>query len=531
MKQIPYFRNKGLIVLILLIYICCFSKLSYSQPVNYTQPPNSSYLAEYGLSPKVFNLLISPMYQEEYVFKGISFVDLTTGNRKVSETYEVVYDPFYEYGLTLKMIVHDPKIYETTSKSKMKQIVGKMNEKYKKIRDQNVIEENDVGLVRDNGKEVILGFKLQKENLPPSLKYMHQMDGRVFVIDGILDRIELSLSSPGKIGKIDATEAGYTVTFYQMPDGGYLLENVVQSTKGIRNGEPAELYEKLEITSYHDHSGKLIKKFDTNLVLETVQDFAPDTLKVKLERSLPLLGNAARKAGYELPLPWGVDLFTHFQREVLGLEKVVLNGDDLTNEVLAPGESSATAITNLVAARADVWILPFFNVTIMSGYIFGNTDIKLTLSDEVKEILDIAGVNADNIVVNTQITGPMLGGGFTAAGGYKNLFATVNAMYIHQFVTEANTEVSAIAVTPLIGVRFPKIVNFVVGGQYQLYNSNVSGNIDIEGETLNYEVELKATHWNWLVGLQRDFSNHWNGSIMMGFEPRPQTTIVLGYRF
>ena len=209
----------------------------------------------------------------------------------------------------------------------------------------------------------------------------------------------------------------------------------------------------------------------------------------------------------------------------------MLNGDDLTNEILAPGGSSARAITNLVAARGDVWILPFLNVTLMTGYIYGTTEVNLALSDEVKEVLDLAGIQADKISVTTDITGPMMGGGLTLAGGYKNFFATVNAMYINQFVNEANTEVAAYAITPLVGIRFPRVLNFVVGGQYQLYNSNVSGSINAEGENLDFSVGLKATRWNWLVGLQRDFSNHWNGTIMVGGEPRPQTTIVLGYRF
>ncbi len=185
----------------------------------------------------------------------------------------------------------------------------------------------------------------------------------------------------------------------------------------------------------------------------------------------------------------------------------------------------------MVAARGDVWLLPFVNVTLISGRVFGNTEINLALSDDVKDALGLIGIEADNVSASIDVTGPVVGGGMTLAGGYKNLFATVNAMYIKQFVKEAGTDVDAIAITPLVGVRFPKIVNAVIGGQYQIYNSNVSGSLEVEGETLNYDVELKTTKWNWLVGLQRDFSNRWNGTIMVGGKPRPQTTIVLGYRF
>ena len=140
-------------------------------------------------------------------------------------------------------------------------------------------------------------------------------------------------------------------------------------------------------------------------------------------------------------------------------------------------------------------------------------------------------INTDRLAFNTVVTGPMYGAGLTLAGGYKSFFTTVNTMYITQFIKEANIEVEAMAITPLIGVRLPKIVNVVVGAQYQLYNSNVNGGLNLDGESLNYAVTLKTTRWNFIAGLQRDFSNHWNGTIMVGGAPRPQATAVLGYRF
>lgn len=514
---------------VLLTFLTCTLALQ-AQQINFNQPPNSSFLAEYGISPKIFNMLVSPMYQEDAQFSAKSTYSETIGSNTESSTTEIIYDPFYEYGLTFKLVVHDPSTYEHSSKSQLKKMVGKTNEKYKRIRDRDVIDEQDVGILEDNASNTILGFQLEKNRLPNHLKYLSKFTGTVHIIDGKLDRIELNLASPQKIGKVRATSGRYLVTFKKMENGGYLLDTYLEEIEGTKNEANYHRIDKIEVLEYTDRYGNIMNEYSTKTAYERTNP-SLDTLKVKLERSLPLLGNAARRAGYELPLPYGVDIFTHFQREDLGLESIVLNGEDLTQDVLAKTGSSARAITNLVAARGDVWILPFFNVTLMTGYIYGTTEVNLALSDEMKETLDLIGIQAENITVTTDITGPMAGAGMTLAGGYKNFFATVNAMYINQFVNEANTEVDAYAITPLVGVRFPKVLNVVVGGQYQLYNSNVSGSINVEGENLNYSVELKANRWNWLVGLQRDFSNRWNGTIMMGGEPRPQTTIVLGYRF
>jgi hypothetical protein len=498
-----------------------------AQQINYKQPPNSSYLAEYGLSPEIFNVVVSPMFQEEYLFKAKFSVSELRGDEKAKAEYEVLYDPFYEYGLTMKLIVHDPDVYDLTKRTTLKKYVGKSNEKYKKIRGNNLVDESDVGLIKDNGEEVILGFRLKKSNLPINLKHLQHMDGEVYLYNGELQRIELILHKPSKIMGIDALEGSLVVQFQRMETGGYLLRESVEKYSGTSKNEAVELMDVMEFSAYFDREGRALKSYTSDVQINQNPDYTSDTLNVKLERALPLLGNAARKAGYELPLPYGVELFTHFQQEELVLEKIVLNGEDLTNSILEPGRSSARAVTNLIAAKADVWILPFFNVSVLGGTIFGTTDVKLRLNDEIRPIVDPDGELGENLVITTDITGPMFGAGITVAGGYKSFFATVNVMYIKQMVKEANTEVDAMTITPLVGVRFPHVINVVVGGQYQLYDSKVSGSL----AGLNYEVELKATQWNWLLGLQRDFSNHWNATIMVGPNPRPQTTVVVGYRF
>lgn len=511
-------------------YVLSITPCFGQEEVN-TQPPNSSHLAEYGLSPKIFNVLISPMFQEDAEFRAIYSEEITSGDKTTKEEYELVYDPFYEYGLTLRLIVHDHAIYQVKSKSKIKRVVGSTHEKYKKIRDKSILTESEVYKLHSDNDVVELGFKIQKKSLPNSLKHFHKMEGTVIIENKILDRIELVLKEPARIKGIDVEQASIVVRFQQMEAGGYLLRDIKEYYKGSKNGQPYERQEEIKIIDYIDKKDMVISEFKgvSPIVLETGK--VPDTMSVKLERSLPVLGNAARKAGYELPMPYGANLFSHFQQEDLSLDRIVLNDIDLTSEILAPGGSKVTAVTNIIATQADVWILPFFNVNVMAGYMYGSTDISLALSQDVKDILSIAGEEIDALNFSAAVDGPLIGAGFTAAGGYKNLFATVNVMYINQFVEGADTEVTAMAITPLAGIRMPKIINVMAGAQYQSYDSNVSGSINAGGETLNYNVELNSTRWNFIFGLQRDFSNHFNGTIMIGPRPRPQTTVVLGYRF
>ena len=490
-------------------------------------PPNSSYLSENGLSVKLFNTLINPMYQEETRFSGSIYYSSVEGSESIEHTYGFNYDPFYEYGLSFEVIVNDPSIYDDFSRKELTRFLGKNHEKYKKMRDLVVVEEDDIQMISVIGNDKVLGFSFVKQRLPQPYKYLSSWQGRIYLVAGVLDRIELTLQDEQRYKGVDYKEGVIVAHFTKVSTGGYLLKSVEDKRKGTKKGVESSYSDKLVVENYPEYDKDDLLSFDVRDQEVSSSTAVNDTIKVKMERSLPFLGNAARRAGYELPLPFGVDLFTHFQEETLGLEEVGLNGIDLTDG-LRPGESYANASTNLVAVKGDVWILPFLNFTVIGGYITGKTDVSLALTEEMKEIL---GLESDDIRFSTTVSGPMMGGGIILAGGYKSLFATVNAMFISQYVNEANTNVDALAVTPMIGVRFPKYVNIMAGAQYQIYNSDISGTIPLEGEDLEYNVKLKATQWNFLIGLQRDFSNRWNGSILLGGQPRPQTTFSLGYRF
>ncbi len=319
---------KRKVYLLILFNVIVLSTIM-AQEINYQQPPNSSFLAEYAISPKIFNVIVSPMYQEDAIFHAITQTKEVIGTNEKSVAYEVIYNPFYEYGLSLELIVKDENVYRQISRSRLKKQVGKTYEKYKKIRDQDLITSDEVGFVSDDGSEVILGFKVKKESLPNYLKYLSNLNGKVIIHEGVLDRIELNLASPTKISGIQATSARYTYNFVKPEGGGYLLESSTEYIKGTKDSQQIETTNTFDVIHYRKKEGEAILSFDQEDQSHLAGE-VQDTFKVKLERALPFLGNAARKAGYELPLPYGVDLFTHFQREDLGLDKIILDGDDLT---------------------------------------------------------------------------------------------------------------------------------------------------------------------------------------------------------
>ena len=76
-----------------------------------TIPYNGSYLYKYGISPAVFNLLLSPMYQEEFTFSADWTLSEEYLKQATQVTLQMDYDPYYEFGNQLFVIVRDKNTY------------------------------------------------------------------------------------------------------------------------------------------------------------------------------------------------------------------------------------------------------------------------------------------------------------------------------------------------------------------------------------------------------------------------------------
>ena len=508
------------------------SNVSYSQ-INEAPPVpyNGNYLYKYGISPKVFNLLLSPMYQEEVSFSADWNLSENFQNNVTSVNLQMDYDPYYEYGNQLFVIVRDENIYDYKSKRQIKRYVALQNEKFKNLKDFSLVNENSIQFLRQEGDSTILEFSLRKPLLPWKLKHIGSSTGRIYLLNNELQKISLNSVKQFKADGVSYSNYTSEVSFKGDRDLGYLFDQYHMSGSGTKQGEPYSYSETLDIISYQDKEKRILTSFEGGAQKPEQFNEQADTFSIQLERSLPFLGNAARKAGYELPQPWGVNLFNHFQKESYSMNAIVLNGVNLSDLVFEEGGSIADVDIGVTAAMGDVWILPFLNFSVLYGRIYGNTNVSLELNDEMKDILGWIGEPADALDFSVDVGGSIAGLGMTVAGGYKNLFGTVASQYVVQTAESAGTTVGAFVVTPLIGLRMPKFVNIMVGAQYQYTNNKVSGSFQLSGADNTFSLNLEPKTWNFMAGLQRDISNHWTGAFQIGMGNRKSSTLVIGYRF
>ena len=209
-----------------------------------------------------------------------------------------------------------------------------------------------------------------------------------------------------------------------------------------RGGKTVELFTEVTTTEFADEEGDIV--YVNDRVDYTKSFEKADTLSVKLGGALPLMGKPATKLGYKLPRPVGINALLHLQEQNLqftGLS-IGLNGGDLIDlsDLFLLDESSLAQTTTSYMAKGDVWLLPFLNLTLVAGRAENKVDGNLVLTDEIKALLGLLGLDVpDAINIVTDVSANLYGGGLVLAGGIGDFNITGNYQLIFADAFAVNT--------------------------------------------------------------------------------------------
>lgn len=227
--------------------------------------------------------------------------------------------------------------------------------------------------------------------------------------------------------------------------------------------------------------------------------------------------------GIELPNPLGVGVTFYNQNQPYQTESMSLQ--------LPPGLDTS-GLKNLevdnetttLHARVDYWLLPFLNIFGIVGSIDSSTKVALSNVD--------LGVPMQLDDLNIDMDGTVYGGGLVAAYGGRKWFGTLAYQLTETNLKEANSSVSAWVLTPKAGMRFKRGAAWV-GAMYQNAQEEHGGVYDIpQVGDVTYEVKLHEQHpWNFVLGGNYGFSEHWLVTAQAGFGDRMSALGMFEYRF
>ena len=283
---------------------------------------------------------------------------------------------------------------------------------------------------------------------------------------------------------------------------------------------------------------------------------------------LPFLGDEARKRGYELPLPFGLNINYMNIRQNIDVDSINFNGLSLKGHSLDNafkinvGNTRERSKTETV--KLDAWLLPFMNVYGLVGYTDGHSvsqigvDVlgphghSIPLAPKYKNQLQ-------NLAFQLDFKGTTYGIGTTLVGGVGNWFTAFDANYTQTRFDILDGSIDAFTISPRIGYRFNTPgndtlhlpsgkLNLWVGSMYQDVQQEFKGSLSdltMPSAALQDMVNLAnkdnkgrfdvkqhlSSPWNVLVGAQYELTRNFNVTTEIGFADRNSFFVAGEYRF
>ena len=252
---------------------------------------------------------------------------------------------------------------------------------------------------------------------------------------------------------------------------------------------------------------------------------------------LPILGQAACELGYVLPRPFGISAGYMHQDQPFDVGGIFINGID----VKTPGVAVVNEVQNEESTytfRADVWILPFWNIYGILAKTNGRAvgPLMIDLDPVFPSLCKLPG---NDCQVDTQFRldykGNVRGYGTTIAGGYKDFFGMIDYNRTTTDLDISLTDAKATVISSRIGWN-GKIGNFAgvlwVGVMYQDIAQTLDLPLDIGEDMLLVTIEQSTQEaYNYVIGGNWDINRSFSVLAEFGFGKRTSQMLSFTYRF
>lgn len=263
----------------------------------------------------------------------------------------------------------------------------------------------------------------------------------------------------------------------------------------------------------------------------------------------PLLGDEARKMGYELPNPYGINVIYVDMKQNVDIKEINLTGTigklDIGKSLNLNADKAKTVNTNKLV-KADIWVFPFLNVYGILGKTKGHSTANVNGTFFLPSIFPTGKtipIPIKDVDFTLRYEGTTYGVGTVLAGGYKNFFSLVDFNYTNTTLNIIEGDISAFVVSPKVGYNFDfyNTKNSIwIGTMYQNITQTLKGDINTLGilpsgiNVKNGKFEVKestSSPWNNVIGFRSEINKSVEFTTEVGFGKRKSVTLSLGYRF
>jgi len=242
--------------------------------------------------------------------------------------------------------------------------------------------------------------------------------------------------------------------------------------------------------------------------------------------------------GYELPKTYGLGFAAHYQKTEIDMQGFKIGGIDITENVPLIDPLGSDIDSDILTGqfRADIWILPFLNLSLLAGELETSSDVTLRFTPGFQKLVELkTGEKIPEFVnFDTSTSGTSVGLGLMTGFQYEQLVFSLGVNYIESITDETNSEIEALLFMGMVGYDFGDIgLQALAGVQYLDTDRSIEGSIELEnGDPLVFEIDIGLEETTFILGFNKDIGRNWTLSSFLGANgTKSSLTMNFGYRW
>jgi len=529
-------------------------------------PLNSDPLTERGISPRVLDIALFPMSQN-IAFEMLVGYQASGVRGDARERFRMIYNPDTEYGRDLFIEFENEPL--RSMKQYRRSLEVSMGSDYWVRQRSRLYDPESMKLIESKDGLDIVSFRFDKGQVPTKQRWLLFLEGRVYIQDGVLQRIDFIAEKTIERDGVRHENYRSSVVFGAVPEhGGYVIDQTEEDFFFHSKGGLQRIHYHARVISYtHKKLGDIVwNRMPTKLIAESVPDsltvadaaaltkVEPDpvtradleddfettaVVKLDLHRALPLWADDVRKLGFELPKTYGIGVIGMRQSGEFDIFDVSIGGISAVDDIpfIERYGNKVDSTISTVQVRADVWILPFLNLSFIGGNLKTDSDVTLQFTPLFQALYELKTGDElpASIYSPASTSGSTVGIGLTTGFKYDSLVMSASVNYARTTTNETNSEINALVIIGLMGYDFGDLgMQILTGFQYLDTDRIMTGQIDLgeDKAPLDFSLELGIEETTFMFGVNKDIGRNWALSAFLGLNgTRTQFTAMFGYRW
>ena len=491
-------------------------------------------LTERGIDPRILHSMISDL-SAEVSYTRFAEIRVVTDKGEIVDRAIFQFDPSTDYGIDLYARFETERPATGPARHFRRSLENNMRLQHL-IRTMDIqYDPASLEVESKEGDKAVILFRYSKFALPQQVAWMRHLQGRIWTDGDRVERIRLELDEGQTYfhERMRVREFETDANFIRLTNGRDVLrdsESRIVGTPFFGAGRETTVTVRTTSIAFAEPDGRDVTPEGVGAPAGVDPADFNNTVRVNLDRTWPIWGRGARKAGFEIPKPFGAGFIYTDLTTKMRFTSFTINGESQAIEaIFDPNGSGIDIEATAPTIRLDWFPLPFVNIMALVGKAEAD-GVLLIRTTDLAQLVGLPEIITETIDLETD----MLGIGVTLAAGYKNFFGNITAQVSNARNEAAGTDSDVATTTAMVGYFFPKYrMRVMAGAEYFDIDNEMVGSIPLgDGNTLDFNIGVETQEWAGRLGVYKEIGSSFEATATYTFgDDRDGITVMFGYRF